>query len=195
MYVKFLGLLFLVVLKEQSNVKATNSIENLNNRCYIPDGCEFAERKKWKLEAYIVCKDMSKKLDFKAGERKLPNCSEIFNYIKVNLIFEGTTNYILNNSFELQKMINYFGNSTFEYRYKFVNMAGLDINLTLNIKEKSSKFIRVEFYDLDFSLYNKGKRVLNCDDLTNSSGNFLFIDRSQYFSATFINTLKHLFVR
>ena len=139
MYVKFLGLLFLVVIKEQSNVKATNSIENLNNRCYLPDGCEFAETKKWNIEAYIVCKDMSKKLDFKAGERKLQNCSEIFNYFKVNLIFEGTANYILNNSFELHKMINYFGNSSYEYRYKFVNMAGLDINLTLNIKEKRLK--------------------------------------------------------
>ena len=196
MSLKPLNLLLVIILlhiaQERTLSKSANNLEKL---CYLPKGCKFIGKEKWDIDTFILCTDLYTKIDIKTAQEKHKTCSHIYNYVRINIIFDNKySKQILNSSFELHKITDYLGSAT-KYIYKFINLKGFDINLTLDFKDKSFSYFSIEFYDFDFSFYHSnGTKVVTCEDIIEANKlssvdiNFIFLEHSDYFSATFINT-------
>ena len=196
MSLKTLNLLLAIILLHVAQERTLSMVaNNLEKLCYLPEGCKFIGKEKWDIDTFILCTDLYTKIDMKTAKEKHETCSPIYNYVRINIIFDDkNSKQILNNSFELHKITDYLGSTT-KYNYKFINLKGFDINLALDFKDKSFSYFYIEFYDFDFSFYHSnGTKVVTCEDMIEANKlssvyiNFIFLEFSDYFSATFINT-------
>ena len=167
------------------------SMKTFVENCQLPKGCKWEDKKHWLVEETIVCKNLRSKINLDKCNLTNKTSNRITDMYNINLMLNEKVdnNYILNNDFNLHKIIDFI-NSTIGSSITFVNLKGFrsDLSLVLNMNR-----ITIMFYDIEFDFYNRdGKVIKTCEEYKNSIGNltknFILSDTKRYFKASFLNT-------
>jgi hypothetical protein len=138
--------------------KMANKTRSIKDQCELPSECKWLKKKEdWLTIETIACNNLHSRFNLnKCNISRNSNKSDI---IETMLILKYRHNYILDNDFNMHKVIDYL-KPRYESYIRFVDLKGLRSDLALDIKKRLTYF---EFYDMPFDLYTKkGEVVKNC---------------------------------
>ena len=186
--------IFLLITFSSPLKNSTISLSEFMENCQLPNGCALIDKNKWtSSENIIVCENLRSRFDLDTCNltNKMSNLPSSFSSLSLILIEKVNRNYILNNDFNIHKIIDVV-NSTTGAMIKFVNLLGFQSDLALDYNNKTP--LIVQFYDTKFDFYDQNEQLIKtCQEFKDSIGdmtkNFIFSSRSkEYFTANFFNT-------